>query len=363
VDYFKGLSGFSIDLEDIQNKLKAFHDGHINDKGYFNMPPEKKLIEFKEQLKSLIDKIKVATYSGSINADSPIYFDINKLPNYLERLAEIRGNQLTQFANLLNLRLRSILEDIRIKDVINPAKELDISEWLKVFVQSNKSKGQLSIFDLSLVPNEIIHLIISIISRIIFEALQRFRKHSKNELLPTVLVLEEAHTFIRRYDGSDEISPQRICCQTFERIAREGRKFGMGLMLSSQRPSELSATVLSQCNTFLLHRIVNDEDQRLVKKLVPDNLGGLLDELPILPTKKAILVGWAAPIPVLIEINNLPKNQQPASTDPNYWDVWIGKHKIEIDWEKISNDWQGNIIDEPENINDNDILDDKGLPF
>lgn len=361
ITYFISLNKISVDLDDINSKLGIFYNSHLNG-NYFNMPSEKKLIEFNEELKTLISQIQEETHSGEINADSPIYFDINKLPNYLERLAEIRGNQLTQFASLLNLRLRSILEDIRIKDVINPSKELNISDWLKIFVQSDKNKGQLSIFDLSLIPNEIIHLVISIISRIIFEALQRFRKHNKNKLLPTVLVLEEAHTFIRRYDGSDEISPQRICCQTFERIAREGRKFGMGLMLSSQRPSELSATVLSQCNTFLLHRIVNDEDQRLVKKLVPDNLGGLLDELPILPTKKAILVGWAAPIPVLIEINNLPKNQQPASTDPNFWDVWIGKDKLEIDWENISNDWQGNVIDEHGNINDNDILEERDLP-
>ncbi|MGR6743560.1 ATP-binding protein, partial [Aeromonas veronii] len=104
--------------------------------------------------------------------------------------------------------------------------------------------------------------------------------------------------------------------------AREGRKFGLGLVVSSQRPSELSPTLLAQCNTFLLHRIVNDADQKLVSKLVPDNIGGLLKELPSLPSGQAILLGWAAPIPVLVEMNELPFELRPQSDDPDYWDVW-----------------------------------------
>ena len=96
-----------------------------------------------------------------------------------------------------------------------------------------------------------------------------------------------------------------LCCQNFERIAREGRKFGLGLVLASQRPSELSSTVLAQCNSFLLHRIVNDVDQNLLRKLVPDSLGNMLLELPSLPTKQAILLGTVVPTPILVEIKDL----------------------------------------------------------
>jgi len=110
------------------------------------------------------------------------------------------------------------------------------------------------------------------------------------------------------------LSPSRLCSQSFEKIAKEGRKFGLGLLLSSQRPSELSPTVLSQCNTFLLHRLVNDRDQELVKRFVPDNLGSILNELPVLPTKMAILLGWAAPVPILVDMNELKKEYQPDST-------------------------------------------------
>jgi DNA helicase HerA-like ATPase len=181
----------------------------------------------------------------------------------------------------------------------------------------------------------------------VFEALQRFRKlHSVT--LPTVLVMEEAHTFIKRYmDDVENHDAATICCQVFERIAREGRKFGLGLVLSSQRPSELSPTVLSQCNTFILHRLSNDRDQELVGRLVPDNLRGLLRELPSLPSQSAILLGWATELPVLVKMDDLPRSQQPRSDDPDFWDVWIGEDpegtamERRADWTRIADDWQG----------------------
>ncbi len=112
-------------------------------------------------------------------------------------------------------------------------------------------------------------------------------------------------------------------------------------MLSSQRPSELSPTVLSQCNSFLLHRISNDKDQELVNRLVPDNLRGLLRELPSLPSQHAILLGWAAELPILVRMNDLRKEEQPYSSDPAFcWDVWINKEERTVDWKQIADDWQ-----------------------
>lgn len=137
--------------------------------------------------------------------------------------------------------------------------------------------GSIAVLDLSLVPTSVVHLVTAVVARIVFETVQRYRRKERGSVLPTVLVLEEAHVFIKRSKDrvdDDSIDPADVCRQIFERIAREGRKFGLGLVLSSQRPSELSPTVLSQCNTFLLHRLVNDRDQELVSKLIPDNLGG-----------------------------------------------------------------------------------------
>ena len=186
----------------------------------------------------------------------------------------------------------------------------------------------------------------AVISRIIFESLQRYRR-LYNKSLPTVLVAEEAHTFIKRYrEDSENQDVAAVCCQVFEKIAREGRKFGLGMVISSQRPSELSPTVLSQCNTFLLHRISNDKDQEQVHKMVPDNLRGLLRELPSLPSQHAILMGWASELPVLVKMKNLTKDQQPHSDDPDFWDVWTRKYadgklvERTVDWEAVVKEWQ-----------------------
>jgi len=161
--------------------------------------------------------------------------------------------------------------------------------------------------------------------------------------------MEEAHTFIKRYrDDIENYDAASICCQVFERIAREGRKFGLGLVLSSQRPSELSPTVLSQCNTFLLHRISNDRDQELVHRLVPDNLRGLLRELPSLSSQRAILLGWASELPVLVKMDDLPTQFRPHSEDPDFWNVWVGKNDEgeevvrTAEWKSVADDWQGN---------------------
>ena len=224
---------------------------------------------------------------------------------------------------------------------------MTLVQWLTDYVGSNDSEnGCVSVIDLSLVPTEVVHVVTAVIARIVFEALQRYVKLN-GVALPTVLVMEEAHTFIKRYrEDVENQEAAGICCQVFERIAREGRKFGLGLVLSSQRPSELSPTVLSQCNTFLLHRISNDRDQDLVHRLVPDTLKGLLRELPSLPSQSAILLGWASELPILVKMNDLPKMQQPRSDDPDFWGVWLGaddEGKLtsrETAWERIAQDWQ-----------------------
>jgi hypothetical protein len=180
-----------------------------------------------------------------------------------------------------------------------------------------------------------------------------------DESLPTVLVLEEAHHFIRRrnVDEAWESPAEGVCRDVFERVAREGRKFGLGLVLSSQRPSELSATVLAQCNTFLLHRIVNDRDQALVARLVPDSLTGLLSELPSLPSRQAILLGWATPVPVLVEMRDLEKPHQPRSSDPDYWSVWTGLSPRPADWAAVASSWVSEAVQEPVESADEPPLD------
>ncbi|MCF7504767.1 MULTISPECIES: DUF87 domain-containing protein [Vibrio] len=282
--------------------------------------------------------------------DIPLPFEGNNLVAYLEALAQENGSE--QYVEYLVARIRTMLSDTRMKPITNDAEQrVDLAKWLESYIGkdgSGESDSCVSIIDLSLVPNEITHLVTAVISRIIFESLQRYRRLN-NKSLPTVLVAEEAHTFIKRYrDDSENQDVAAVCCQVFEKIAREGRKFGLGMVISSQRPSELSPTVLSQCNTFLLHRISNDRDQEQVHKMVPDNLRGLLRELPSLPSQHAILMGWASELPVLVKMKSLTKEQQPHSDDPDFWDVWTredtdgGVVERDADWNKVVKEWQQN---------------------
>jgi DNA helicase HerA-like ATPase len=275
--------------------------------------------------------------------DAPLPFDPRELAEHLEVLAASADiGQAAQFIATLTMRIRMMMADQRLGPIVAPVEQPAFEAWLESHIgREDAASGQIAILDLSLIPADVLHIVIAVIARVIFEATQRYRKLNGDEL-PTVLVLEEAHTFIQRREGAGGGTPgTQMCRETFERIAREGRKFGLGLVLSSQRPSELSETALAQCNTFLLHRIVNDRDQELVRRLVPDNLGGLLRELPNLPSRQAVLLGWATPVPVLVEINELPHDHQPRSSDPRFWRVWTGAESRPIDWSEIAADWSG----------------------
>ncbi|MEW8279850.1 MAG: DUF87 domain-containing protein [Candidatus Thiodiazotropha sp.] len=293
---------------------------------------------------------------GTVNEDSPLPFDPQVLAEHLESLAMQEGGATSQFISTLTMRIKGIMSDPRMSGVINPDTPVSLKDWLDLHVGSDGgANGPVAIIDLSLVPYEILHLVIAVSSRLILESLQRYRKLN-NQNLPTVLVLEEAHTFVaKRLPHGDEIpSPADMCRGIFERVAREGRKFGLGLVLSSQRPSELSETVLSQCNSFLLHRITNDRDQELISRLVPDNARGLLRELPSLPTRHCILLGIASKVPALIEVKHLDDHQRPASDDPDFWSVWTNEESRPIDWEKITSDWIGEGSDDDSSPEDGD---------
>ena len=119
-------------------------------------------------------------------------------------------------------------------------------------------------------------------------------------------------------DDADSIERQSLF--TFERIAKEGRKYGVSLMVVSQRPSDISRTILSQCNNFLIMRLTNDQDQNVVRRLMPDSLAGLLDGLPLLDTGEAVLLGDAIILPARIKLN-LPRIA-PLSATRDFWREW-----------------------------------------
>lgn len=298
----------------------------------------------KEEVDTLIRLLRdIYTKAGGTeeeflptDEDSPIPFTGENFVRSVEANAEIL--KTTDYIVTLMPRIKTLLTDVRVKKVIDN-NTLKLSDWLNNYIGANNEES-LTIIDLSLLPSDVTSIITAVIARMIFETQQRYLK-LKKQCLPTVLVMEEAHYFVKRYnDDAENISSTIQCCKIFEKIAREGRKFGLGLVLSSQRPSELSPTVLSQCNSFLLHRISNDRDQELIHRLLPDNMRGILREIPSLPSQYAVLLGWASELPVMVKMRTLQDEQRPQSNDPDYWDVWTGFKERKIDWDIIANEWQ-----------------------
>lgn len=301
----------------------------------------------RDEIDQLIDLLRKAhqAFGGTetdvlpIDADIPRPFAGDDFLRSIEATAEMMGT--TDYIETMLMRVKTLISDAKLKPVICPKDDITLDSWLDEYIcPSNNNDGSITIIDLSLLPAEITHIITSVMARVTLEVLQRYRRQEKGKTLPTVLVMEEAHTFIKRYNSDAENeNATAMCTKVFEKIAREGRKYGLGLVISSQRPSELSPTVISQCNSFLLHRLSNDKDQELVGKLVPDNLRGLLRELPALPSRNAILLGWASELPVMVRMNYLEEKYRPKSDDPEYWNVWTKSDRV-VNWNTVASRWQ-----------------------
>jgi hypothetical protein len=339
-------------IDNLSTAARTFFNTHAvwnegRERFYYNAPNAAEFDAFLPLFDNVEQALPVVAPEEDISEDAPTPFDVRQIADHVDALSADTSSSpnVANFIATLTLRIRSMLANQQLSPMIAPESPPTLENWLEGLLgNAGATNGQVAIVDLSLVPSDVTHIVIAVLARLVFEASQRYQKrHSEGKALPTVLVLEEAHTFVRRGgdDDANVVSPIRLCREAFERIAREGRKFGVGLVLSSQRPSELSPTVLAQCNTFLLHRIVNDADQNLVARLVPDNVGGLLRELPSLPSRQAILLGWATPIPVLMEVGELPDKQRPQSADPDFWDVWTLDKKRPIDWGVIAKEWSG----------------------
>ena len=360
--YIQEFSTHGDDLELLTNQVRALlnrpqqtYRKQNGQTGYNDFPAtavDAVISHFYEFLTS----IGGIVYQEGPNEDAPLPFNGAQFADHLETLASQETN--SQYFDFLIMRIRTMLSDARIKQIVTGMDDMSLVDWLEHHIGDNQaSNGSVTVIDLSLVPAEVVHIITAVIARMTLESLQRYRKVNYGKTLPTVLVMEEAHTFIKRYHhDAENQNSAAICCQVFEKIAREGRKFGLGLVLSSQRPSELSPTVLSQCNSYLLHRISNDRDQELVHKLVPDNLRGLLRDLPSLPSRHAILLGWASELPVLVQMNALPEEHRPKSDDPDFWSVWSGEglntneqgepQERTVNWQTVADDWQQNSGDD-----------------
>ena len=182
-------------------------------------------------------------------------------------------------------------------------------------------KGGVKIIDFSEVPSDMLPLIVSLIARLAF-SLQQWMAPGKRH--PIALFCDEAHLYIpERSQGN---AANEISISIFERIAKEGRKYGVGLVAISQRPSEVNRTVLSQCNNLISMRLTNAEDQGVVRRLLPDSLGGFSDLLPILDTGEALVVGDASLLPSRIRVAE--PEAHPNSGTVDFWDEWSNLTRV-----------------------------------
>ncbi len=182
----------------------------------------------------------------------------------------------------------------------------------------SSQKAGVKIIDFSEVPSDVLPLVIGLVARIVFTVQQWTTKENQH---PICLLCDEAHLYIPERTNQDAAS--ELGLKSFERIAKEGRKYGVSLTVISQRPSEVNRTVLSQCNNFISLRLSNAEDQALIKKLLPDNLAGLTDVLPILDIGEALVVGDASLLPTRVIIDE--PTIKPESATIKFWKEWSNK--------------------------------------
>ncbi|MES2064641.1 MAG: ATP-binding protein [Bacteroidota bacterium] len=248
-------------------------------------------------------------------------FDFNSLEDHLEDAIlyeEYHGNkQIRDYCASLITRYKSLKERGEfafLKSAATNIKREDFVNDLLGIDNTNIKKTQLSIVDLNAVEDEIVEVISCVICRLMFEKLKA--KEPRNTF-PVNVVLEEAHRYISNESGSVFGNANKI----FERIAKEGRKYGIFLLASSQRPSELSRTVLSQCSNFIIHRIQNPEDLSQIRQMTPHISASILSRLPSIPKQHALVFGHAVQIPTLFKVNNA--NPTPHSTDNDIATNWF----------------------------------------
>lgn len=287
---------------------------------------------FTEKQKYL-DEIKDTVFKDSITIDSPVPYKIENVIQELSRLDEemvtgSRGDKQGPFFGKLTRfiqRLEAKSQDKRLGFLFQISDDELQLDWLNDFCSAlmhgselNGKKSGIKIIDFSEVPSDVLPLVIGLVARIVFTVQQWTTRENQH---PICLLCDEAHLYIPERTNQDSAS--ELGLKSFERIAKEGRKYGVSLTVISQRPAEVNRTVLSQCNNFISLRLSNAEDQAVIKRLLPDNLTGLTEVLPILDIGEALIVGDASLLPTRVLISE--PTIKPDSATIKFWKEWSNK--------------------------------------
>jgi len=266
--------------------------------------------------------------AATVTVDSPVPYRLENLLAWLtaddeEKIVKqpsgdvIPGpyhGRLTRFIS----RLQARLADGRYAFMFNPPDACREYDWLvdtaRVLLDTSDGPG-IKVIDFSEVPTEAVPVVAGVLARVLYDI--QFWTDAEHRT-PLCFICDEAHLYMPTPEGKGPT--HREALRAFEQIAKEGRKYGVGLMIVSQRPADVSRTVLAQCNNFIVLRLTNDQDQSVIAQLVPDSLNRLTDVLPLLDVGEALLLGDALLLPTRVKVD--PPEIRPASATRAFWNDW-----------------------------------------
>lgn len=303
------------------------------------------------QKKKYIDEKMAGFSSDIVTVDTPIPFSAMGLCKYLEEenikeeetgefyktganAGKSKTKQGQYYGKLTNLitRLQTKKDDKKYAFVFNELETFSAS-YLNTFVSKimGFSEKNIKVIDLSEVPSDMLSIIIGIVTRLIYD-IQFWMSPQKNETRhPLALICDEAHLYMPR-DTSKMKAVENKSLEIFEKISKEGRKYGVSLVVVSQRPAELNTTIISQCNNIISLKIINDIDKSAVATMLTDSLVGLVDILPNLDIGECIVVGDAIKLPTKILLDK--PIEEPKSATIDFWDRWIDNKGTIFDIDK-----------------------------
>lgn len=318
-----------------------------------------------DEVTGALNDLGLGSGNASADFDAPVFYSLQALCDHFLptriQLEQAVDSRIAGYVATLQMRLSRLLADGRYDFITRIEEHEDpLGSYLKALMGVDPTGGDsasnwpaaahhraqseshvdgpsVTIFDLSLVANDVLENVTALLGRVLFDFAVRSQPRAQ---YPLLLVLEEAHRFIpARQDPTDGSGRS---ASVFERIAKEGRKFGLSLLLASQRPSELSETVVAQCGTVIAHRLAHEADQSLLRHATALSSRALLDQLPSLAQQHALVTGVSTGVPVAVRVRDV--EHPPKSDDPDFMSTWGDGEKLSglaghID--QVVKDWQG----------------------
>ena len=265
----------------------------------------------------------------TFTVDSPIPFLMSDLIALLKdddtrkgvgKTGPIKGEwegKLTRFISRLETKLDDKTYGFMFQPVAEAQKYMWLSDMLCKLLGYFDGFPGIKIIDFSEVPSDVLPVVTGTLARLLYN-IQFWMEPSMR--IPFTLICDEAHLYLPIKDEADAVQKQAL--HNFERIAKEGRKYGVSILAVSQRPADVSKTILSQCNNFVVLRLTNEKDKSVIKNLLPDSLKSTIDFLPLLDVGEALVVGDAILLPSKILLDKPTEDHQPISATKNFWDEW-----------------------------------------